>query len=548
MKDPDNKLRVGILLDSLELPAWQFALLESIQHSECAIIALLIHPQHARPPGSRHRHNIVYKAFKRLEDSKRATGPDACTLTSADGLLKGIDAITLEPTSYVDPASAGSIRERNLDLIVALIEPASLPTDGALARLGLWYFEIGGMAFSPSDGSMIGLNELLWRRPHLLSSLRILGSYPVTAFQTCSAIDYMSHTVTRSEHLWKCSTFVLRALKKVRHMGGEAYLRSLQKPPTSLPSSPALARGHATRTASPLAFLSYFQWRLRRKLDRRFFRERWILLFGPNGQAPDRTKYTRILPPDDRFWADPHVVAKDGGHHVFFEDASQETGVGHISVMSAAHNESFGPPRIVLRRPYHLSYPFVFEWNGAFFMIPESAENRTIELYRCITFPDQWAFEHNLMENISAYDATLVNHQSQWWLFATVRECDGASTWDELCIFSADSPISRDWRPHPDNPVVSDVRCARPAGPFFEDRGRLFRPSQDSSVRYGRALNFNEVLELNHLRYREVAADKWYPNWDRSVRAVHSYSRAGALAFIDAVCKERRPRVVSANR
>ena len=42
------------------------------------------------------------------------------------------------------------------------------------------------------------------------------------------------------------------------------------------------------------------------------------------------------------------------------------------------------------------------------------------------------------MEGISAYDATLVEHQGRWWMFAAVRAREGASTWDELCIFHAD--------------------------------------------------------------------------------------------------------------
>ena len=43
-------------------------------------------------------------------------------------------------------------------------------------------------------------------------------------------------------------------------------------------------------------------------------------------------------------------------------------------------------------------------------MIPESAENRTIELYRFRVFPDDLEFVHILMENVEAYDATLVEY------------------------------------------------------------------------------------------------------------------------------------------
>lgn len=203
----------------------------------------------------------------------------------------------------------------------------------------------------------------------------------------------------------------------------------------------------------------------------------------------------------------------------------------------------FGPPTPVIQRPYHLSYPFVFDWQGEHYLIPESADNRTIELYRCKRFPDEWEFVHNLMENIQAYDSTLLEHGGRWWLFANTREHAAASSWDELSIFHADHPLSRNWSPHPDNPVTSDVRCARPAGPVFECRGRLIRPSQDSSRRYGYALKFNEIVELNQNSYRETTVERLEPGWNRSIRAVHSFSRAGGLSFIDAICRSPgRPR------
>jgi hypothetical protein len=173
-------------------------------------------------------------------------------------------------------------------------------------------------------------------------------------------------------------------------------------------------------------------------------------------------------------------------------------------------------------------------------MIPESAENRTIELYRCIRFPDRWRFEHNLMEGIMAYDATLAHRQGRWWMFANVAPHEFASDWDELCVFHADSPVSREWNSHPLNPVVSDVRRARPAGPLFVEGDRLLRPSQDSSGRYGRALNFNEVVTLTSDRYEERPIGHLEPDWSPDYVAVHSFSSAGGLTLMDAVFRERR--------
>ena len=540
------RLTVGVLLESVDVPAWQFALLESIQKSDTANIDLLVVAEGT----AQYAKSRLYRMFQEFEDKNRARGPDACATTSADKLLLNADRIAFDPTPVqgIDPAIIASISAKKLDVILVFVELESLRSIGSLARFGVWYFEAGGRPFSPASGAMSGFRELLHHRSHFTSTLQILlpdASEVCTAYQSFSAIDYVSHWITRNEHLWKCSTFAARALERCHALGGDAFLQSLRE--TSVRTGDQLQATSRTSVTLALwcAFLSYFLWRVRRKVYLRLFRERWVLMFGLDERIPGIGKFRTLVPPLGRFWADPHVVEVDGQHNVFFEDASQQTGIGHISVMADMGNGEFTSPRAILRRPYHLSYPFVFKWGETYFLIPESAENRTVELYRCIRFPDQWIFEHNLMEGISAYDATLVEHDGLWWLFANVREREGASSWDELCIYCAASPLSRNWRPHCQNPVVSDVRRARPAGGLFVEDGRLIRPSQDSSLRYGRALHFNEVIELNEHDYREVTVGTINPDWNNSVLAVHSYSLAGRLAFIDVIRRESKYRLIS---
>ena len=55
----------------------------------------------------------------------------------------------------------------------------------------------------------------------------------------------------------------------------------------------------------------------------------------------------------------------------------------------------------------------------------------------------------------------------------------------------------------------------------------------------------NQVLELDEQRYREVQVDKIEPDWHRSILAVHSYSRSGAMTFIDAIHREPKFRMRS---
>ena len=66
---------------------------------------------------------------------------------------------------------------------------------------------------------------------------------------------------------------------------------------------------------------------------------------------------------------------------VFFEDCGYAPRRGRISVLEIGpRNPSAAVP--VLERDYHLSYPFLFTWGGAHFMIPESSANSSVRVYR----------------------------------------------------------------------------------------------------------------------------------------------------------------------
>ena len=213
----------------------------------------------------------------------------------------------------------------------------------------------------------------------------------------------------------------------------------------------------------------------------------------------------------------------------------QATGKAHICVFQLERDGSHTAPVKVLERPYHLSYPFIFEHDGTLYMIPESEANRTVELYRCTSFPARWEFVENLLSDTSAVDSTVVRHDGKWWLLANVVETRGASNWEELCVYCSDALIGGNWRPHRLNPVVSDVRRARGAGAIFEENGRMYRPSQDCSVTYGYATRISRIEILTEEDYQEVEVASIEPHWDRRLTATHTLNYAEGLTMIDAL-------------
>ena len=145
-----------------------------------------------------------------------------------------------------------------------------------------------------------------------------------------------------------------------------------------------------------------------------------------------------------------------------------------------------------------------------------------------------------LMENILAYDSTLFRHNGKWWLFTTIVQVEGGPDADELFLFYSDDLFSSNWVFHPMNPVISDVSKGRCAGPVLRQDGKLFRLSQDCSQRYGYSFSLNEILVLNESEYQEQTILSVLPEWDRSIEATHTMSKAGELTVIDALLRRRR--------
>jgi hypothetical protein len=250
--------------------------------------------------------------------------------------------------------------------------------------------------------------------------------------------------------------------------------------------------------------------------------------------------FKSLNPPLDRYWADPFVITREGRYFTFIEEKMYQTGLGRIACLELDANGDLLSNQTVLERPYHLSYPFLFEYHDQLYMLPESAQNGTLELYRCKHFPDKWEFVKNLMSDVYAVDATLVDYQGKWWLFTNMKQGENSSSLDSLFLFWADIPLADTWTPHPLNPVVVDRRAARPAGNIFSHNGSLIHPSQDCSVRYGYALNFNRITKLNDTEYEEVRDVRMEPPKGKNILATHTFNKAGDMVTIDAVIRRRK--------
>ena len=252
--------------------------------------------------------------------------------------------------------------------------------------------------------------------------------------------------------------------------------------------------------------------------------------------------FKKIIPPKDRFWADPFIVYKNEKYYVFFEELIYSEKIGHISLIEIDKNGNHSKPEKILDLPFHLSYPFIFEFEKNYYFIHASiSKNRaSVDLFKCIEFPYQWEFYKELIPNTPLVDTTLFYHKNKWWLFACLANNDGTSLSKNLVLYYNDSLISNSWISHPQNPIISDMSKARPAGNIFNMQDRLIRPSQNCSKYYGHGLCFNEILKLTETEYEEKLIQSFEPKLNNDFIGMHTFNRKNNLTIIDVIL--RRPR------
>lgn len=284
--------------------------------------------------------------------------------------------------------------------------------------------------------------------------------------------------------------------------------------------------------------------RLWKRTVAHYFMEQWVILLASGSYANETPRWEAfqpILPPPDRDWADPFVWFQNGTYYLFIEEKLYSTNIGRILCLTLDPNMNVVSSEVVLEKPYHLSYPFLFQHQGEIYMVPESHQNNGIDLYKCRNFPLQWEFEKTLIPDIRSVDATLVEYNGKWWLFTNIFE-KGASSRDTLHLYMADDLYSDQWIAHPQNPIIKDIHTARPAGRFLFKDGCLIRPSQGSFVRYGHYINFNQVVTLDETCYKEITIHSFKTPTEGPFLATHTWSEREGLIAIDAILRRRIPK------
>lgn len=495
-------MRVGVVVDEGHVLRWHATAIEQIERlGSCEVIVLARERGEERAAGGR---DALHRAY--LLADRRVFGSDGDPLARVS---LGRATLPLREIAFQD-----------LDVVLCLAPGVSPDDLAGHARQGAWYLH--------------GEEQLLRRMcdGEFVAPVTLRAVHPTDGERTISRSVIQADRV--SLHRSRCRVARRAAQLPARRLGSPPEAGERGEPP-----NPGRAGSRPTTT-----MMLRLLWRigsgvLRRRVSGWLREAQWFIAYRRGSASP-----VPVMPPPGRFYADPFLFRRAGRRYVFFEDYDWACGRAEIRYLEIDEQGRHRSPQLALRQDCHLSYPFVFADGEDVYMLPETAGHKTVELYRAVRFPGEWELDKVLLSGVTATDATPLRHDGRWWLFVALA-VDGARATDELFLFSSDS-LHGQWEPHPLNPVVSDVRSARPAGRIFLRDGQLIRPAQDCSEAYGGRLVFNRIDVLSTSDYREAPVGAIEPARDTGNLRTHSYDSDGTYEVLDGL--RMRPRLALAGR
>jgi len=545
-----ERIKIALLLNNPEISLWEFRVFEKLQSSDFAEIKLIIKKEHNTKSIKIEKRSLMYRFHQNLDKHLFRNEFDYNQKTDISSLSKNIPVISyrLSDTELGDNNNAEIVQKINsfkIDVILNFGDAEYGNDLLSVSRNGVWSYAIG------DERIIRGTPWVYWaivEKAGEIGSMVIMSKTDIknkTVIYRTSIQTFTKSINVNKNRIYGLASLIIPRLINGLFVSGETYIEKssakfnryieifVRKPYTHPNSLKALSN-------LILILMSHFFRNLVYKKE--VF---WDLYFrireNQNIFTVDLANLRKLSASKYKFWADPFVISRNNNHFIFVEEYLFGIKKAHISVLKLDNEGTLLSNDKIIEKPYHLSYPFVFELDKTYYMIPESKEDRNIQLYRCMSFPEKWEFVMNIMENIFATDTTLFFYKNKWWLFTAIDELKNPSVpFSELFLYYSDDLFSGIWQSHPMNPIISDIKTSRPAGKIFILDNKLYRPSQDCSGSYGKALNLNLITKLSEREYEEIPFLKVEPGWKKEIVGTHTFNFNNNIFVIDASPLKKR--------
>lgn len=237
---------------------------------------------------------------------------------------------------------------------------------------------------------------------------------------------------------------------------------------------------------------------------------------------------------NDRYWfADPFLVEDGDKTYAFCEMMDRKRSIGYLGYGEIIENQRIRI-KSFLKTECHMSYPDVFQYNNLWYMIPETSGNRTIELYKAVSFPDKWELASTLLTEIRAVDTTCFCVNDQYYLF--IYEPNGNTNTLSIAKIDLESgTIDRR-----ETVMVYKSKIGRPAGKVIYFHGKMYRPTQYGVAFYGEKIVFKEFeFDPDTFQYSEhdvadLTSQEIAITNRKAIHGTHTYNASSKYEVVDA--------------
>ena len=527
-------MKIGLLINSIEqLDNWQLRVLDGIYSDEQLDLVLLL----------ANNKSVDW----RLSTSRNFVA-DTTNLTAATGLLLkgqyfletsyffkpksvsvnnilGSYAHTLDSyelkcanengTSVYGKKVSNDLKNLRLDLIINLDVQTIDSLLFTVSKHGVW--EMLFQDFGLKKTAPVGFFEVLKKKPVIAASLcRIApNSEENEVLNTAYFNRHWSMTETATIVAEGSVSLFFKNLEKLKKGALEVHSNFSHEKIANENLSFQNVLGYL------FLFYSEFLTKLFEKVMAKVFQRRyecWTIFTGSKGFFDRITSSpVQLIMPKDEFWADPFLFHHDDKDYLFFENYSYKTKRGKIScgILEDGQLSEIGD---VLDFNFHLSFPFIFEENGKIYLMPESSENKKLQVFKAVAFPFKWELYATAFEGEAVGDAFFhTDEEQQKWLFLNKQAAKTAPMNSELFIY-----------------------VARNGGSIFKHNNQWYRPSQRNvDGVYGRALNINRIDKLTIDEYIETTVQIIEPDFDKNLMGLHHLQQCNGTFVFDAAYRYR---------
>ena len=206
------------------------------------------------------------------------------------------------------------------------------------------------------------------------------------------------------------------------------------------------------------------------------------------------------------YQADSFLFVKDDTLYLFYELQHWDD-PGVIAMVKTKDLKTWTEPVVVLKQPFHLSFPYVFEDNGVVYMVPESQESDAIHLFRAdndelTSFSKVRTLLHQERKDGIHYnlnDSHIYKKGETYFLFTSYQK--DWMYYQEL--YMTDDLLKGDFVKHPCSPICVSNEFGRNGGSLIDYEAHLLRVTQDCHQDYGDNVSLMEITKLNETEYEE---------------------------------------------